>query len=189
MNCYLLVGGQSRRMGRSKLDLPFGGSTFLQRVVTAARPVFDRLIAVQRPGAAPLDLLPTILESPHDQAAPVFGIVRALEDTPGICFVLAIDYPLLTTDMLRYLCDRVMRSSAALVVPRWRGKLQLLCGGYSPALLPRIQNRVADGRLDLQGLADEAEIVEEDELRTRFAGEPLMNVNTPEELNEAARLL
>jgi molybdopterin-guanine dinucleotide biosynthesis protein A len=82
-----------------------------------------------------------------------------------------------------------MRSSAALVVPRWRGKLQLLCGGYSPALLPRIKDRVAEGRLDLRGLAEEAEIVEEDELRTQFVGEPLMNVNTPDELNEAARLL
>ena len=36
---------------------------------------------------------------------------------------------------------------------------------------------------DLRGLAseDEAEIVAEDELRSIFAGEPLMNVNTSDE--------
>jgi molybdopterin-guanine dinucleotide biosynthesis protein A len=189
MNCYVLVGGRSSRMGRSKLDLPFAGSTFLERVIAASRPIFDDVIAVQRNGGSPIDSLPTIFEPAHDEAAPVLGVMRALQDTDGICFVLAIDYPLLTKDVLRYLSDRVEKSNAPLVVPRWNDKLQLLCGGYSRLLLPRIEERVAEGRLDLRGLADQAEIVEENELRTRFAGEPLMNVNTPEELQEAARLL
>jgi hypothetical protein len=34
----------------------------------------------------------------------------------------------------------------------------------------------------------ERDIIPESELRQRFAGEPLMNVNTPEELGEAERL-
>jgi molybdopterin-guanine dinucleotide biosynthesis protein A len=189
MNCYLLVGGASTRMGRSKLDLPFGGSTFLRRVLAAARPVFDAIAAVQRPGGMAVDALRTIYEAPHDLQAPLFGLWRALQDAKGRCFMLAIDYPLLTSDVLRYLADRVLQSKAAMVVPRWNGKLQMLCAGYSPSILPNFEPRIASGQLNLRGLTDDLEIVEEDELRARFAGEPLMNVNTPEELDEAARHL
>jgi len=186
MNCYLLVGGSSRRMGRSKADLPFGASTFLERVIGAAQPVFDRVVAVQRAGGAVVGGLPTIFEPPHDLQAPIFGVWRALEDAKGRCFLLAIDYPLLTPDVLRYLAGRSARSRAPVVVPRWKGKLQMLCAGWDPSLLPRFAPRVAAGELTLRGVADPIEIIEEEDLRAQFPGEPLMNVNTPEELREAA---
>jgi molybdenum cofactor guanylyltransferase len=189
MNCYILVGGASKRMGKPKLDLPFAGSTFLQRVAAAARPVFDSVTAVQRPGGPPIDFLRTIYEPPHELQAPVFGVWRALQDAKARCFILAIDYPLLTSDVLRYLASRASRSSAAMVVPRWNRKLQMLCAGYSESILPQFEPRIAAGQLNLRGLTDDLEIVEEDELRARFRGEPLMNVNTPEELQEAARHL
>ena len=89
--------------------------------------------------------------------------------------------------MLRYLAKRFAESRAPLLAPRWSGKLQMLCGGYAPVLLPMIDERIAAGRFELRGLTADAEIIEEEELRARFAGEPLMNVNTPEELAIAAR--
>jgi molybdopterin-guanine dinucleotide biosynthesis protein A len=59
----------------------------------------------------------------------------------------------------------------------------MLCAGYDPALLPRIEQRIAATRYDLRGLASEseAEILVEHELRKQFDGEPLMNVNTVDE--------
>src|SRR5438270_8262038 len=132
MNCYLLIGGNSSRMGRSKIDLPFGGSTFLGRIVAAATPVFDSLAAVQRAGGAAAAGLRTIYEPAHALQAPVFGLWRALQDAREQCFVLAIDYPLITSDLLRYLGMRASTSRAAMVVPRWNGKLEMLCAAYSP---------------------------------------------------------
>lgn len=187
MNCYLLVGGSSRRMGRPKADVAFGGSTLLGRVAEAARGAFGRVIAVQRPGGAPADALQTICELPHNEKAPIFGIACALRHAGEKCFIMAIDYPLITTEMLRFLADRFEASSAPLLAPRWSGKLQMLCAGYSPALLPLIDERIAAGRFELRGLAADAEIIEEEALRSTFPGEPLMNVNTPEELELAAR--
>ena len=35
MKAYILVGGASKRMGKPKLNLPFAGSTFLDRVSAA----------------------------------------------------------------------------------------------------------------------------------------------------------
>jgi molybdopterin-guanine dinucleotide biosynthesis protein A len=189
MNCYILIGGNSSRMGRSKVDLPFGGSTFLQRITAAAAPVFDSLTAVQREGGPAAGGLRTIFESAHNLQAPVFGLWRALEDAGERCFIVAIDYPLVTTDVLRYLAARASASRAAMVVPRWSGKLQMLCAAYSPVILPRFGPRVAAGQLNLRGLTDDIEVIEEDDLRARFSGEPLMNVNTPVELEEAERLI
>jgi molybdopterin-guanine dinucleotide biosynthesis protein A len=65
----------------------------------------------------------------------------------------------------------------------------MLCAAYSPVILPRFGPRVAAGQLNLRGLTDDIEVIEEDDLRARFSGEPLMNVNTPVELEEAERLI
>lgn len=176
MNAYILIGGESRRMGRSKTEL------FFDRVAGVAREVFEEVLAVQRHGG-PAAPLPTIYESSHDDQAPVFGVACALAHARERCFIIAVDYPLITTAILRFLRDRFEGSNALLLAPVWSGKTQMLCAGYDPALLPRLQQRIDAKRYDLRGLAaiEEAEILSEDDLRAQFAGEPLMNVNTIEE--------
>ena len=184
MNGYVLIGGRSRRMGRSKVEL------FLPQTLAAARPAFDAVYAVQRSGGRMAEGVDTIFEPAHDDEAPVFGVLCALEHAAGRCVVMAVDYPLLTTEVLRYLAERTEGARAPLVVPRWDDRLQVLCAGYDgQALAPRLAARIAGGRLDLRGLVAEveSEIIEEGELRARFGGEPLRNVNTPEQLPEAMR--
>lgn len=178
MNCYILIGGASSRMGRSKIDM------FLGRVVAAASPAFDYVVAVQRAGGARAPGIETIFEEAHPQRAPAFGVARALADAAGDAFILAVDYPLVTTEVLRYIGRRFAVSSAPLVVPRWSGKLQMLCAAYRPEIGQRLEQRIAAGQLDLRGLANDAEIIDESELRATFPGEPLLNVNTPEDLRK-----
>jgi len=175
MNCYVLAGGRSRRLGRSKPEL------FLDRVTAAARPAFDDVFIVLGPErGADVPSAHLLFEAPHEHAGPIFGVERALQHADADCFILAVDYPLITTEVLQFLRDRF-------AVPVWRGKPQTLCAAYSIALLPLIRSRIAAGRRDLRGLIEEAgtAIIEESELRARFAGQPLLNVNTPEDLEEA----
>lgn len=177
-------------MGRSKVDLPFAGSTFLDLVVAAARPVFDDVVMVGRSQSAAGGggaTLRTIIEEPHDEAVPVFGVMRALSDCVGKAFIIAVDYPLITTEIMRFLRLSFEKTAAPMLVPVWQEKAQMLCAGYSASLLPILERRVASGRLDLRGLIEEAgaDMIAESVLRERFSGEPLMNVNTPEELEEA----
>jgi molybdopterin-guanine dinucleotide biosynthesis protein A len=176
VNCYILIGGQSRRMGRSKTEL------FLDRVARVAAEVFEEVMAVQRFGGAAASIT-TIYETPHNDQAPVFGVARALDHARERCFVLAVDYPLITVEILSYLRTRFEASNAVLLAPVWSGKTQMLCAGYAPELLPRLEQRIAAKRYDLRGIAsdDEAEILTEDELRAKFDGEPLMNVNSADE--------
>lgn len=176
VNCYILTGGRSTRMGRSKTDL------FLGKIIAAATPVFEELVAVEREGGAALSIR-TIHESAHADDGPVFGVLRALEDAAGRCVILAVDYALITSDVLRQLRARVESSAAPLVVPVRLGIPQPLCAGYSPELRPMIERRVSRRTLDLMTLISEA------------GGETfdldvpeLMNVNTPADLAEAERL-
>jgi molybdopterin-guanine dinucleotide biosynthesis protein A len=183
VNCYVLTGGRSTRMGRSKAEL------FLDRVVAAAAPVFKRVIAVERHGASPA-AIPTIFEDEHEEEAPVFGVARALIDAPGPCFILAVDFPLIRADVLAYLRTRFENSNASMLVPVWDGVEQILCAGYRTCVAPFLAERIESGRFDLHGLAGDVdiELVAEEELRGRFEGEPLKNVNTPADLAATERM-
>ena len=160
-------------MGLSKTAL------FLERIVAAARPVFDEVVAVQRFGGEAA-LIRTIFEEEHEGDGAIFGVARALRDADDEAFLLAVDYPLITSDVLRFLRDER-------TVPEWNRRKQPLCAVWQAADLPRIEERIAARRYDLQPLAEQA-IIAEAVLRARFPGEPLMNVNTPEELEAAERL-
>lgn len=180
MKCYILIGGASSRMGRSKVELFFDG------VARVAGEVFEEVVAVDRADSA---VRGVVYERPHEARAPIFGVQRALEHAGARCFILAVDYPLLTPEVLRYVVARAEERPRALIVaPEWSGRAQFLCAVWSAAALPRIEERIAASRYDLRGIAaaGEAEIIAESELRARFAGEPLSNVNTPEDL-EAIR--
>jgi molybdenum cofactor guanylyltransferase len=181
MNCYVLAGGRSSRMGAPKATLPFAGSTFLGRVVEAAEAVFDRVAAVVPFGAQGVRGVETLFENPHADEAPVFGVQRALEDARAKCFILAVDYPLITSALLADLAERFEASPAAMLVPHCDGYPHVLCAGYSPMLLPVIEARIASRQYDLRALATGAEVVP-------CEGFELMNVNTPEEREEAERL-
>jgi len=179
MNCYLLVGGQSSRMGRPKADLKIAGLTFLERTVAVCDKVFDETVAVQRFRQPALIGLRTIFESEHDHQAPIFGVIRALEDSGSKAWVLAIDYPLLTSDALAYFEESFHGSDSECWVPQWDGKPQMLCAGYSDSLLPRLRSAVSSGAFSLRAAVEGAAIVSasEQQLRARIAGEQLFNVN------------
>lgn len=178
-------------MGQAKTDVEFAGATIIDRVTAAAAEVFKRVLAVQRQGGAVARGVTTIFEGPHEGEAPLWGLRAALLHAKDRCFVIAVDYPLLRCDVLRFLSREFSSGSDRIVAPMWGGRVQTLCAGYSADVLPLIEARIAEGRLDLRGLIDAARgrIIDEEVLRQRFPGEPLLNVNTPEELARARALI
>lgn len=168
-------------MGAPKHSLAFNGSTLLGRVVEAASAAFDEVIAVQRSGGEAMPIL-TLDEEPHDDEAPIFGVARAIRHANAKCFVIAVDFPLLTTALLTSLAAHFEASPKPMLVPSYQGVPQVLCAGYSPALLTRIEAQIAQRRYDLQPLVSEAEVVTIDDAA-------LTSVNTIEELERAERLL
>ena len=137
-------------MGQSKAAL------FLDRVVAAASPVFDRVIAVERHGS-PATSIETIFEDEHDSEAPVFGVASALVHAPGPCFVLAVDFPFIQTDVLAFLRSRFEVSNASMLVPVWDGIPQVLCAGYRTCVAQTLAERIETGVFDLQSLVEDIE--------------------------------
>jgi len=190
MKCYLLVGGQSSRMGKPKAGLSISGLTFLERTMTACHSVFDETVAVQRFREPSVLGLRTIFEEEHEERAPIFGVIRALEDSQSRAWVLAIDYPLMTSKTLEYLADSFRQSEAECWVPVWDGSPQMLCAGYSQELLPRLRKAVAEQELSIRKALSGAAVftAAEDVLRTHVGGEPLFNVNDAADYERASAI-
>ena len=187
MRGYVLAGGESRRMGRAKRDLVLGNSTFLDLVVSALAPlVSDVKVVLREPSHG--DSYPTLLEPPHEFPAPIYGIVCALRAAGEDAFIVAVDYPLITTAALRILLSS--HRSGWLTVPSWDGIPQMVCAIYTPSMLPLLDQKIHLGKLDLRSLLSEQNSTEVSEglLRAQLAGEPFRNVNTPEDYIEAGRI-
>jgi len=185
MNCYVLCGGKSSRIGRPKQGLELAGETFLQRANRAASAVFDSVIAVTKAGRE-AEGMAVIHEAETDITAPILGLARAAEHAgDNAFFALAVDYPLMTAELLSYLRQRFEASEAEIVAPRSSGKVHVLCAAYRPSVHTSLADKIRRQDYRLQGLLDlhRAEIVEPGELE-RF-GDVLLNVNTPEDLERA----
>lgn len=178
-------------MGTSKSQIELEGRRFIDRIVEAALPVFDRVIAVTREGEpAPSDALETIHEQPHEGASPIYGVRRALDHGGDRVWLLATDYPLVTSDLLRHLRLRFERSAASMLVPVWHGHPQMLCAGYGSSARDVLDIMIRSKQLRLRDLLTsvDCEQVGEDELRAAFAGDQLWNVNLPEDMERLRRL-
>lgn len=193
MHCYILAGGRSSRMGRPKEEVNFRGATFLQRVLTAASKAFDGVIGVTREVKGSLSGLPSIQDEQHEGTAPIFGILRALRHAESLgdrrIWILALDYPLVSPQVLRFLRQEFEAGDNEMLVPVAEGIEQVLCAGYATALIGRLEGRISRGDYSLRPLMEEcrSRVVDEEIIQARFGVRSLWNVNTPEDLERLHR--
>lgn len=198
MRCYILAGGASRRMGTQKESLTLGGRSFLERVASAAAEAFEEAVLVTRSSspAPPVSFAigRILTDQPHDETAPIFGLHRALDDASARgadrSWILAVDYPLISAELLAYLRSQFESSDAEMFVPVVSGQPQMLCAGYAVTLLPAIRLRIDAGEYRIRGLAQSfrAQFLPEQAIASRFDPAGLRSVNTPEEFQELRRL-
>ena len=173
-------------MGSDKALLELDGVSFAQRVVNAAAGVFDEVVLVGKDHAE-IGGTRAIRDTADLPPAAISGVITALRDAASERnWILAVDYPLLTADVLRFLAQRFAAAESEMVVPVWDGEPQLLCAGYSVKLLPRLESMIALNRFRLRDLVEQsnAQLIDESELRRRFGGEPLRNVNHRHQYDE-----
>jgi molybdenum cofactor guanylyltransferase len=111
----ILVGGQSRRMGRDKAFLEIGGKPLLERVLELFKDCFKRVVLVggreERFAAYDLPCLPDIYPG-----SALGGLYTGLfHSTTEQIFVSSCDLPFPNKDVLRYLCS--LRECFDAVVP------------------------------------------------------------------------
>ena len=177
-------------MGCEKLSLEVDGVPLIQRVQNALAVRCQEVLVVGGEGIRLEGVRRVGGERPGTQG-PLAGIEAGLAAARyPLAFVAAGDMPFLTESMVGYLLERLGRSDALAVVPRYQSRIHPLCAAYARVLLPRVGAALDGGTRAvhefLEGM-DEVEYVGE-ELR-RF-GDPdllLMNVNSPEDLERARR--
>ncbi len=162
----LLVGGASERFGSPKALARFRGETLAERAWRVLAETCEEVVAVGKQ-CDQLELPFPVRDDGSGERAPVFGVIAGLRAASHeACFVLPVDCPLVTVDLVRDLL-------AAGAVPQ-TGPLP---GAYSKALLPVLEERVEAGELSLRGVNPAVLDVDE---------RLLANVNTRMDLVETA---
>jgi molybdopterin-guanine dinucleotide biosynthesis protein A len=192
-SAIILAGGQSARMGRPKAELPFGGVTMLDHIVSEMMRVFDELVvAVAKPRFYGWE---TFLSRSLVDREPGQGPVAALADALAEirfdrAFVCSCDVPLVDGDLARKLSDMLGDDDA--LIPHVDGKLQMLHAVYRKTCGNVLATMRTAGEHRLHKIVNFAKvrIVPEDEIH---ALDPellsFFNVNTPEDYQRALKLM
>lgn len=146
----VLCGGQSRRMGTAKADLPFGPERMLQRVVRLVGEAVDRVVVVAAPGQVLPPLPDDILraEDRRPGRGPLEGLRAGLEALPPeveAAYATSCDVPLLLPDFVRRLFELLGHCDVA--VPVTEGFHHPLAAVYRRTALPAMESLLSADRL------------------------------------------
>jgi molybdenum cofactor guanylyltransferase len=184
MPAAVLAGGASTRMGRPKAALPWGSGNLTEFQTGRLATLFSEvLLVVKETPDFPIGPARVILDPSPDFAA-IHGLVRALEEAEDRIFVLAVDLPGLTHDIVREIAVRGPKTPAPALIPEAGGRLQPLAAVWRKSAARFAKNRISRGVLSLTALADEvaAEILPESEWRKLDpSGNAFANLNTFQE--------
>ncbi len=189
----VLCGGQSKRMGRPKAWLPFGGEAMLPRVARRLGEAVGPLVVVAAPGQD-LPPLPPEIDIVRDEVAgrgPLQGLKAGLEALRGradAAWLSSCDVPFLEPAFVRRLVE--LLGEHHVCVPRVGEYHHPLAAVYRLGVLPVVEQLLAENRLRPFFLfeAVPTRVVEADELRdVDPAFRTLRNLNTPEDYEAALR--
>jgi molybdenum cofactor guanylyltransferase len=191
----ILAGGLARRMGGAdKARIRIGGATILERVLARLRPQCARLVLNANDAGRFVDAgLLVVADSVPDFPGPLAGILAALDlaaaQTPEIAWVLSApsDCPFLPRDLVARL-HRARRDSGTMIA----------CAASSGRRHPVIALWPVALRDDLRKVLAREGTRSVGEWSARYTlavaewqtvpVDPFFNVNTPDDVAEAARL-
>ena len=179
----ILAGGKSRRMGRDKRTLEWGGTKFLDKVCFTLSELFDEIILVTAIEDYPCGHLPVRLVTdtiPHQGS--LGGLFTGIKEAScGSVFGVACETPFLNPSVISRLCSLPEND---VVMPKLSTGYQPLHARYSKRCSIIMEKMIQEGNLRIQSLIQEPslsiQIVEE----TFFDdidpfGYSFLNINTP----------
>jgi molybdopterin-guanine dinucleotide biosynthesis protein A len=189
----VLCGGQSRRMGRPKAWLPFGGELMLPRVVRLLAEVVSPVVVVAAPeqDVPPVPPAIRIVRDEEKGRGPLQGLaagLAALEGLADAAYLSSCDVPFLQAGFVRRLIDLLGANS--ICVPRTEDYHHPLAAVYRLKVRATVERLLAENRLRPFFLfeAVSTRVVEAHELAdVDPALRTLRNLNTPEDYEAALR--
>jgi len=189
---FVLTGGESRRMGRNKALLEIGGRPMALRMVELMRPLVAEVALVGAPERYGHLGVPVLADC-EAGCGPLAGIVTALRATRvDWNLILACDLPFLEASFLEMLLSEASAGERDCAVPQPPDGWQPLCAVYHRRCLPAFERVLASDYPKISVAFDALRVrALTPELLAQFAFDPRMfkNVNSPEEYEEAKRIL
>lgn len=185
----VLAGGEGRRIGGDKPLRRLAGRRLIDHALDQATAASDRVATVVRDPAqaARLGLTEWRLDAPWP--GPLGGLASALafarDCGRAAVLTLPCDMPLLPADLARRLTEALGGHAAAVAASG--GRLHPVCALWRVETLEVLGAHAASGRLSLRGFAARVGHAVAD--WPASPEDPFFNVNTAEELAEAARRL
>jgi molybdopterin-guanine dinucleotide biosynthesis protein A len=179
----ILAGGESRRMKRDKLALPFGASSLLASAVCRFSACFDTVVlSVADAGKYP-EIDAVRVTDIYKGCGPLGGLHAALKSAgdEGV-FLVAADLPYSdprTALRMIELCT----SGDVCILTDSRSRYEPLFGYYRKSILPHVENALQSGDYKLAALLEKVmlRVVTEKELGSLWNEKLLLNINYPED--------
>lgn len=193
LSLAIIAGGESQRMGRDKAFVQLGGLTLIERVIASSAELgqAETILITNKPADYAHLKLPMFPDALPGKGS-LGGIYTALLQAQSeFVLVLACDMPFISEDLLRFMITRIDRDTD-IIAPRVNGYPQALHAIYRKTCIEPIRQQLEDNRLKIIRFYAG--------MRLRYLDEPdyapydpdgrcFANLNTPEELAEAERLL
>lgn len=189
----ILAGGLSRRMGGGDKALRLlGGEAILARIVRRIGPQVSTLLLNANGPAERFGLdLPVVPDSLPDTPGPLAGILAGLEHVaaafPAARYLLTVpaDCPFLPADLAARLTEAAEKVGAAYAASG--GRTHPVVGLWPAEACGELRRLLADGERRVDRWTEHLSAVAVEWPAAPF--DPFFNVNTPDDLAEAERLV
>ena len=177
----ILAGGKSRRMGRDKLEMDFGGMSLLESAVQRFAEEFENVYV----SIADADKYPEITANKvidiYPGAGPLSGLHAALTLIPcdGI-FLVAADLPYASAQTAKHMIEMCAENEACILrLPD--GRLEPLFGFYRKSLRQSCGEQIksGDNRMSQIIYSADTRYVSPQELGDFWDEKMIMNINYP----------
>ena len=191
---FVLAGGKSSRMGVDKTFVEFRGQTLIERALLTVSRVCERTIIVGDPAKFRNDSTtygPAVADI-FQGCGPLAGIHAALASSEAdLNLVLAVDMPMVSSDLLKFIFRSAEKSDAIVTVPRTGAGLQPLCAVYRREFLGPAQEALRSGKYKIDAVFSGLStlVLEPSQLiDAGFSERMFFNVNTPQDRLDAEGL-
>ena len=198
ISCVILLGGESKRMGKDKAGVKISGKTLFSMVYEKVSPLFNEVMVsardknydvkkLMKKKAGPLPFRVVYDELPG--RGPAIGLLSALKNARNAwVFAIGCDSPFVNSRLIRCLAKR--KEGFDCVIPVHGKRLQTLFALYKKTCFAPLFSRVKKrGSPGLAGFVEKSasikvRYVTEKEIKKTDPGfESFMDVDTPEELS------
>jgi molybdopterin-guanine dinucleotide biosynthesis protein A len=156
---FVVAGGQSRRMGRDKALLPWGGRTLLDHAIERLQGITDDVRVLSGPIARYESHGVPVVSDAVRGHGPLGGVFTGLlAQGRSLGLFLAVDLPAVPVALLDSLVAAASGFDA--VVPVWTRGPEPLCAVYSGACVEPIRRRLAAGEAKMTSFWPDVRVLE-----------------------------